>query len=712
MKDGRRAGILVRDSIQGDQRYLWENLAGDTLDTCAAVDPSSYSVTGAQVCAVWRKTKPNDIAEYSHFHNLYSPVFAGKTKPDNITQGRSDFCYDHVFYLVLDHAPAEGDVLTLSFPRLKLDCESVTYTHDTRNTHSRSVFTTQIGLRSKDPGKKGYLSCWLGTGGSLTFGCKTFYVIQEETNTIVYSGPITLQHDGSAYPFSTEAVSSNTPVYEMDYTELSTPGTYRLWVPGVGCSYSFTLTEDAWLNAFRVSAQGLYHQRSGIVCGEPYSTFHRPLAYGKDTRPIYASTCTLFMSGNGVNCFNSDKDNFGNLVSGKTEELVDNAWGGYFDGCDWDRRIQHLVSSRRLLELYLMFPSYFSKVKLSIPESGNGIPDIINESNFGLDCYRRMQTSEGGIRGGIEVEEHPIVGQCSWQDTWEAFAYAPDFWSTFWYIATAARTAVALRDINPDLASIYEESARHAMEWAECDYAEQRKEEDRWTPRAKAAVHNEYELVAVEMFRMTGDPQYDVLYHKLRQKCSYEAAFVYATLPEGMGDEVLRQTCIREIIEAADAAMAVSEQVPYHLPSADPSRERIGPYSAFYTCPRIEELMRAHYLTGNDAYLSAMITAELFPAGANPLNFCYTTGIGVEHPRAIMHHDSRITGQAVPAGITVFGPCTFINTSDRLRHVYREKALTPGPFVWPSVESYLEIYRFASQCEFTVMDSIAPNIFR
>ena len=118
------------------------------------VDPSSYSVTGAQVCAVWRKTKPNDIAEYSHFHNLYSPVFAGKTKPDNITQGRSDFCYDHVFYLVLDHAPAEGDVLTLSFPRLKLDCESVTYTHGTRNTHSRSVFTTQLVFGRKIPEKK------------------------------------------------------------------------------------------------------------------------------------------------------------------------------------------------------------------------------------------------------------------------------------------------------------------------------------------------------------------------------------------------------------------------------------------------------------------------------------------------------------------------------------------------------------------------------
>lgn len=126
------------------------------------------------------------------------------------------------------------------------------------------------------------------------------------------------------------------------------------------------------------------------------------------------------------------------------------------------------------------------------------------------------------------------------------------------------------------------------MEWAECDYAEQRKEEDRWTPRAKAAVHNEYELVAVEMFRMTGDPQYDVLYHKLRQKCSYEAAFVYATLPEGMGDEVLRQTCIREIIEAADAAMAVSEQVPYHLPSADPSRERIGPTARSILVPALK----------------------------------------------------------------------------------------------------------------------------
>lgn len=162
------------------------------------------------------------------------------------------------------------------------------------------------------------------------------------------------------------------------------------------------------------------------------------------------------------------------------------------------------------------------------------------------------------------------------------------FWSTFWYIATAARTAVALRDINPDLASIYEESARHAMEWAECDYAEQRKEEDRWTPRAKAAVHNEYELVAVEMFRMTGDPQYDVLYHKLRQKCSYEAAFVYATLPEGMGDEVLRQTAYGKLSRPPMLRWPLANRFPiiYHLPT--PAASVLAPTARSILVPALK----------------------------------------------------------------------------------------------------------------------------
>ena len=154
-------------------------------------------------------------------------------------------------------------------------------------------------------------------------------MIQEETNTIVYSGPITLQHDGSAYPFSTEAVSSNTPVYEMDYTELSTPAPI---------AYGPRRRLQLFLYAYRRRlAECLSCLCTGAISSTQRDCLWRALlhissasAYGKDTRPIYASTCTLFMSGNGVNCFNSDKDNFGNLALWKNRRTGRQCLGRIF----------------------------------------------------------------------------------------------------------------------------------------------------------------------------------------------------------------------------------------------------------------------------------------------------------------------------------------------------------------------------------------------
>jgi len=96
-------------------------------------------------------------------------------------------------------------------------------------------------------------------------------------------------------------------------------------------------------------------------------------------------------TGNGLN---SEDTNFGGLTRGKTDALVPDAWGGYMDAGDWDRRIQHLAVSLYLLELAELFPDYFSRVSLNLPESNDGLPDIVSEALFTLDCYRRMQTPE------------------------------------------------------------------------------------------------------------------------------------------------------------------------------------------------------------------------------------------------------------------------------------------------------------------------------
>ena len=125
-------------------------------------------------------------------------------------------------------------------------------------------------------------------------------------------------------------------------------------------------------------------------------------------------------------------------MAGKTDELVTGAWGGYMDAGDWDRRIQHLISSLYLLDLAEQFPSYFRKLSLNIPESGTDVADIVDEAMFNLDCYRRMQTADGGIRGGIESAEHPNMGEASWQESLTIMAYEPGSWSSYYYAGVAA----------------------------------------------------------------------------------------------------------------------------------------------------------------------------------------------------------------------------------------------------------------------------------
>ena len=64
--------------------------------------------------------------------------------------------------------------------------------------------------------------------------------------------------------------------------------------------------------------------------------------------------------------------------------------------------------------------------------------------------------------------------------------------------------------------------------------------------------------------------------------------------------------------------------------------------------------------------------------GANPVNLCYTTGLGWKSPRHPLQIDHRITGQEPPAGLTVGGPMD--NAIDGLK----------DPFIGPFADARIE----------------------
>jgi endoglucanase len=403
----------------------------------------------------------------------------------------------------------------------------------------------------------------------------------------------------------------------------------------------------------------------------------------------------------------TDKNNFGNLVAGKTDVLVPEAWGGNMDAGDWDRRINHIFTPRLYLELVEMNPEYFKNLCLYIPESGNGLPDIVNEAIYGLDIYRRMQLPDGGIRGGVESSEHPAEGGTSWQEVHVALAYAPDHWSSYLYAGVASRAALVLKMLGKnEMAGVWEVSAVKAMEWAEVEYQKWMASPDYAKVRANAkrTVPVERNLAAVELYRLTKDKKWHEVFLSTQKDIRDDAAFIYARLDKTMVNKKAQQSAADTLLAQANRLVKLSENNAFGLTTGSPGRA-IGGYSSTYTIPASPALVRAHYLSGNPQYLKTILRSSLYSAGANPMNLVMTTGLGENHVMNALHEDSKHTGQPAPLGITVFGPCE-LKSSDARPGSDLEKRLntTCAPAIagWPTSESFFDVFWFVSQNEYVI----------
>lgn len=712
IRQGNRAGVLV--GPDSDILRAFDTFTGDLLDTQWADSEASYGIESAtdahyqQKCCpvqVHRKSRPTGVARIDNWKFL-TPV-------------------EYHLYLVLPHALKPGAIYTLSFEGSQLP--STEFLYQPLNMRSESVHVSHIGFHPDDP-KKAFLSCWMGSGGGLAYKNNLpFHVIDDKTGVIVFSGKTSLSK--SAAERDEDAYNRNfnlTDVYEMDFTPFIRPGRYRVCVQGTGCSYPFDIGSDIWKHAFRTSARGFYHQRSGIELGAPYTEFKRPRPFHpEDGVKVYASTTRLMDTRNGLS--STDPSNFRNLVAGKTDTLVPGLWGGYMDAGDWDRRIQHLIVSVYLLDLADQFPSYFKSLSLNIPESKNALPDVVDEALFNLDFYRRTQTPDGGIRGGIESEEHPNFGEASWQESLTVLVYEPGSWSSFYYAGVAAKAARVLHRLGQDeLARIYETSAVKAMVWAETDYAQRTQRSASYTVNAVKIdrmddhidVRDKRNYAAAELFRLTNDlrwhdvfvettmlnePGVDLYVWKSHEQS--EAAWVYVNTRHAGVDKSLQAFCREAILKEAQERLRTQSKTAFLWTKND-----WAPPSTTLSVSDAISLVRAHQITGDETYRRAIVLSCQVGLGANPLNLCYTTHVGHRWPLNPLHLDSRHTGQLPPEGITVFGPVDPTANDTFMAPVIRPHCF-PAPETWPVMEAYWDVFWYPVMCEFTVQKPMAQNAF-
>lgn len=697
-RKGQVIGTLVGDDE--DILYTYDRLEGETLNTDWADQARSYQITSrtdpayrrpVTPKAVYRKTRPTDWVE------------------DGTNQ--REWPLAHRIYLQLPTDLNPGNTYQVQFDDDRL--QTVTFEYQPQSVRSEAVHVSQIGFRPEDPAKVAFLSLWMGNGGSLSYpNPPSFSLIDEATNQAVYTGQAQLTHRADELEDPRDRNYTLTNVYTLDFSQFDQPGEYRVCVDTVGCSFSFPIATDAWQEAFVTSSRGLYHQRSGIELGPPYTTVERPRPFHPDDGVVvYQSNTKLMDTNMGI----GDQNAFKALTANKTDEIVANAWGGYFDAGDWDRRIQHLQIPRLLFELAELFPDRWASIDLNIPESKNGRADVIDEALWGLDFFKRLQTPDGGIRGGIELAEHPEYGETSWQSSLEVMAYAPDIWSSYIYAGVAARAAHWLQSRQPDLAAEYQDSALRAMAYAEQVYSQEDYADN-------YRIRDERNLAAVELYRLTGENRWHDIFlettmytdadaptREWKSHDQRDAAFIYARLEPVAGAAAIHDHAYQALLRDADQLVELGKGTAFRWVKPNPFSP-IG-WGGSLGTPHVIPILRAHALTQDEQYLQAAVLGTQFAAGANPQNLVYTTGVGqqsVQHPNTI---DQRIMGEPPPPGITVFGPLDLTQFGDYWTVQLFEDDAFPSPHEWPTAEAYFDIYKFIAATEFTVMDTIAPTAY-
>ena len=297
---------------------------------------------------------------------------------------------------------AEGRSYTFRSKGIGAGPTSATFRWSAKTVLSEAIKVNQVGYLPDSKIRLAYAGKWLGTAGALELEPAAFSVIDLETGKTAFTGKAKLRHRaGQKSEGAYKQDFSGENVYGLDFSGLRQPGSYCISIPGVGRSYSFRIGADVMAEPLFSSIRVLYHARCGVALEKKHTPWTREECrkhvrigvYPEYGPPLDFKSIAEF------------------IRKGKADGTLKyrTVRGGYHDAADYDRRPIHIPIARELCRVYEMNPEAFIDRQFMIPESGNGLPDILDEAAFLLSYYQDTQWPDGGISGGSEGTGHPFT---------------------------------------------------------------------------------------------------------------------------------------------------------------------------------------------------------------------------------------------------------------------------------------------------------------
>lgn len=637
----------------------------DTLDVNEFhnSDPAQWKVNGVQVLSVNRIAAAADKCD--HFVYLTVPTLKNGKKYNIETP--------------------YGTTYSFKFSDKEIYCEAIK--------------TNQVAYSALSTKRFANFAIYLGDGGvkKIEGALPSYTVYQYKKSKLgkkVCSGQ--LKEIG-------EDRSSGDYVYRIDLSQVPEGGPYKIVVDGYGSSYPFGVGGQFSQKLSYISFRSLFNQRCGIQIIEPYSDFSYRTKRCHET--IYQTY---------------DRIAEARLVVKGTEPTIQ-AWGGYHDAGDADRRTYHMDVPSTLLTTYEAFPELFTDDQFNIPDKfdeqfnilgkGNGIPDILDEAEWGTMFWKYFQEEDGQIPWGTETNGYSPFTTYDFEDHLFG-SEALDPRTSAWASGLFYHFARIIKPYDEAKSKEYVACAEKAYSASTRVYAERNRE----MPATFQMYYN------VEKYLLTGDAkcheyikahaadaQQMVSTYNQGSEIFAERGwltsffFGYILAPASKTDPATVQAFKDALQATVDNQMAAFTENAY--PNGAPMNVNwwgSNVAQGQYTFP----IVLMWKLTGNQEYIDIVSQMMDYALGLNPLGKCYMTTLGFNQVHWPHDRESAYTieqGWGPRPGILVFGAGNYVRNYPAYPAISRNTT--------PRERAYIDILDNYQNNEYTIYQSLCfPSV--
>ena len=468
--------------------------------------------------------------------------------------------------------------------------------------------------------------------------------------------------------------NSSLECQEIVFTALTKPGDYKIVVPGIDSPAYFSIRPAIHREAAAAALKGFYYQRASMPLDKQYAgIWARPSGHPDTAVMIHGSAAT----------------------AKRPEGTIISTPGGWYDAGDYNKYIVNSgVTMGTLLSAYEDFPDYFDSLSTNIPESGNGVPDLLDEVLYNLRWMLTMQDPfDGGVYNkctnaafdGIVMPDAATKARYVVQ---KGTAAALDFAAVS---AQASRIFSRYKTQFPGLSDSCLKSAIKAWNWA-IENPSVEYNQDLINKTFKPAIStggygdrsfkDELYWAAVELYITTGKDIYGDAVKKYSDAVNGlpgwpnvgmlgSFSLIRFASKRPLAKE-MSQPVTAMVLRMADDLTELAKRNAFHTPMGGKETDFIWGSNSL-AANQGWLLLNAYFISGDDKYLHNALANMDYLLGRNATGYSFLTGFGKHSTMHPHHRPSMADGITEPVpGLLAGGPNSKAKEQDKCQYTFTE----------------------------------------